>query len=242
MTVIETPIRLLAVLGEYPADELRLREEAMLAAAPPGVELGFGYIEHSVFKKGLTHLHRAMTAPAVARVARDAEREGYQGVVPYGTLDLGVEESRHVVDIPVVGPGRTAAVVASSLAERFVVIVYDKPHVIMQTSLLRFWGVSDRVTSIRAVDLLVTNMAANPERLRERFVEQAQAAIRDEGAQLVVPMGLTMVPVLMSPAALAADIGVPVVDPMALSLQLAASLARAGTTNSRAAYPAVTLD
>lgn len=235
-------IRLLGVLGEYPADELNQREDAMRAATPPGVDLGFAYIEASVFRKGLTHLHRALTAPAVAKAARDAELQGYSAVVPYGTLDLGVEEARHVVDIPVVGPGRTAATVAASLVERFVVLVYDQPHVVMQISLLRSWGVAERVTSIRAVNLEVTEMSAQPDRLRELFVQQAAWAVRDENAQLVVPMGMTMVPVLMSPASLAAELGVPVMDPLALSLQLAASLARSGVTNSRAAYPKASLD
>lgn len=60
---------------------------------------------------------------------------------------------------------------ASSLAERFVVLVYDQPKVVMQISQLRSWGVAVRVTSIRAVDLEITEMSAQPDRLRERFVE-----------------------------------------------------------------------
>lgn len=238
----DRPLRVLGVLGQYPADELERRERAMIEAAPPGVEMGFSYMKGSVYHKGLTNLHRALVGPVVAREAKAAEDAGYDAVVPYGTLDLGVEEARHVVDIPVVGPGRTAAGVASTLTDRFVVVVYDKPHVIMQVRLLRAWGVENLVTSIRPVDIPITEMVAEVDRLRETFVRVARAAVEEEGAQLVVPMGMTMVPVLLSAKSLADDIGVPVLDPLSLSLGLAETLARGSVKNSRATYPAASLD
>lgn len=239
---IDRPVRILGVLGQYPPDELERRRTAMLDAAPPSVEMGFSYMEGNVFRKGLTNLHRAQVGPVVAREVRDAQQQGYDAAVPYGTLDLGVEESRHVADIPVIGPGRTAASVASTLADRFAVVVYDTPHVIMQVRLLRTWGVEALVTSIRPVDILITEMVANVERLRETFVRVAREAVEREGAQLIVPMGMTMVPVLLSASSLARDIGVPVLDPLSLSLGLAETLARNGVTNSRVTYPAASLD
>lgn len=235
-------LRILGVLGQYPADELERRETAMRDAAPAGVEMGFSYMEGSVYRKGLTNLHRALVGPVVAREAREAQDAGYDAVVPYGTLDLGVQEARHAVDIPVIGPGQTAASVASTLADRFVVIVYDQPHVTMQVRLLRTWGVEHMVSSIRAVDIPITEMVAEVDRLRKRFVELARIAVEEEGAQLVVPMGMTMVPVLLSAKSLAEDIGVPVLDPLSLSLGLAATLARASVSTSRVTYPAASVD
>jgi allantoin racemase len=237
MTADVEPTRIEVLLGQYPHDELERRQEAMRRAAPPLVELGFSYLDGSVYRPGLTNLHRALVAPVVARAAKAAERAGRHAVVPYGTLDLGVEEARHVVDIPVVGPGRTTANFATMLAERFVVICYDLPHVVMQQTLLRAWRVDGYVTSIRHVDIEITSMTDDSERLRERFVAIAKEAMEREGAQAVVPMGMTMVPVTMSATELSRELGVPVLDPLALSLHTAAALARTGVTNSRAAYP-----
>ena len=242
MTADVGPTRIEVLLGQYPTDELERRQEAMRRAAPPLVELGFSYLDGSVYRPGLTNLHRALVAPVVARAALAAQRAGCHAVVPYGTLDLGVEEARHVVDIPVVGPGRTTANIATMLAERFVVICYDRPHVVMQQTLLHTWRVDDYVTSIRHVDIEIVSMADEPQRLRERFVAIAKEAVERENAQLVVPMGMTMVPVMMSAAELSDDVGVPVLDPLALSLHTAAALARIGITNSRAAYPAVDIE
>lgn len=235
-------MKILGLLGQYPPDELERRQTAMRRAAPPDVQLEFAYLDGSVFRPGLTNLHRALIAPVVARAVKQAADDGFDAVVPYGTLDLGVEESRHVADIPVIGPGRTVANFASMLCERFVVLCYDQAHVVMQSNLLRAWRVDSYVTSIRHVSIEIVAMQAEAERLHERFVHVARESVEREGAQLVVPMGMTMVPVMMSAAALSADVGVPVLDPLALSLHAAAGLARSGFRNSRVLYPPTTAD
>ena len=53
---------------------------------------------------------------------------------------------------------------------------------------------------------------------------------------------MTMVPVTFAAAELAADVGVPVVDPLASAMRLAELLAATSVPNSRAAYPFASLD
>src|SRR5437016_14320931 len=43
-------------------------------------------------------------APYFHAAYLQAEREGYDAAVPLGTLDLGVDGGRSLVDIPIVGP------------------------------------------------------------------------------------------------------------------------------------------
>ncbi|CAN5356658.1 hypothetical protein BH11ACT5_BH11ACT5_12870 [soil metagenome] len=229
------------VLAQYPDDERQRREDAVRAAAPQGQDITFVEIQGSVYKKGLTQYHRSAIAPLVAQAALEAERNGAGAVVPYGTLDLGIEESRHVVDIPVMGPGRTGTHVAQTLASRISVLCYDQPHVVMFRKLLPSWGVTEGITSIRPVHVPITEMARDVDLLRRKFLEQAREAIEVEGAEVILPLGMTMVPVLMSAQSLSDDLGVPVLDPIALTLQVASGLAAAGFTNSRVAYPRVEL-
>jgi allantoin racemase len=235
-------VKIMALLGQYPPDELERRRQAMRAAASADTQVEFAQIEGSVYRGALTELHRTLAAPMVARQALAAEKAGYDAVVPYGTLDLGVEEARHVVRIPVVGPGRAGCHAAATLVERFGVICYDEPHIAMFDKLLRAWRVDRHVTSIRAVGIVITSMAQQRAELRTRFVERGRWLVREEGAQLLLPLGLTMVPVTFSAAELAAEIGVPVLDPLAISMRLAETLAVTGVTNSRVAYPAASLE
>lgn len=237
MTKAKGRVRVAVLLAQYPPDELERRKEAVLAAAPVGIDIEFRQVEGSVYRKGLTHLHRALVAPLIGRMAVEAEQDGFDAIVPYGTLDLGVEETRHLVDIPIMGPGRTGSHAAAMLADRFVVVCYDQPHVVMFRKLLPSWRIDPYVTSIRPVDVFITEMAKDPAELKRRFVETARKAIDEEGAELVLPLGMTMVPVLMSAAELTEAIGLPVLDPLALTLRVAEGLASTGYINSRAAYP-----
>lgn len=233
------PAPIAVILAQYPPDERARREDAVRDAAPYGQPVEFLEIEGSVYKKGLTQYHRSVIAPLVADAALRAQQAGHSAVMPYGTLDLGIEEARHVVDIPVMGPGRTSTHVAFTLGARVSVLCYDQPHIVMFRKLLPSWGITDGITSIRAVDLPITEMASRVDDLRKRFVEQSQQAIEDEGAEIILPLGMTMVPVLMSAASLSEEIGAPVVDPISSTLAVAAFLGAGGYTNSRVAYPHV---
>jgi allantoin racemase len=235
-------MKILGLLAEYPEAEFRRRADAIRAAASPSTEVEIGVVPGNVFRGGMTDLHRALIAPVMTRAALDAQARGVDAVVPYGTLDLGVEEARHAVSIPVVGPGRAAVHAAATLCERFAVICYDAAHVVMFTKLLRFWRVDSWVTGIHPVDVVVTDMTATTGHLRERFVEVSRDAVARDGAQVIVPLGMTMVPVTFAAADLAADIGLPVVDPLSAAMRLAEMLAATGVTNSRAAYPPASLD
>jgi allantoin racemase len=232
-------MRILGLLAEYPPAEFERRATAIHAAASPGVDVSVEVVPGNVFRGGMTDLHRALIAPAITRAAMDAEARGFDAVVPYGTLDLGVEEARHAVSIPVIGPGRATVHVAETLCEQFAIVCYDVAHVAMFTKLIRSWRVVHDVTGFYPVDVIVTDMAASRDRLRARFIEVGRRAV-DEGAQLIAPLGMTMVPVTFPAAELAAEIGVPVLDPLAIAMRLAETLAVTGVTNSRASYPAAT--
>jgi allantoin racemase len=235
-------VRLLGLLAEYPEAEFRRRAEAIRAAASPGVDVAVEAVPGDVFRAGLTDLHRALIAPVVTRAAVDAEARGIDAIVPYGTLDLGVEEARHAVLIPIVGPGRAAVHAAATLCERFAIVCYDVAHVVMFAKLVRFWRVESWVTGIYPVDVVVTDIEAHRDELRRRLVEVARRAVERDGAQLIVPLGMSMVPLTFAAADLASDIGVPVVDPLASAMRLAEMLAATGVTTSRVAYPHASLD
>jgi allantoin racemase len=233
--------RILGLLAEYPPAEFERRAAAIREAASPGVEVSVEVVAGNVFRGGMTNLHRALIAPVMTRAAIDAEARGFDAVVPYGTLDLGVEEARHAVSIPVIGPGRATVHVAEMLCERFAIICYDVAHVTMFTKLVRAWRVVDDVTGILPVDVEVTDMTADRDLMRARFIEVARRSVEEDGAQLIAPLGMTMVPVTLSAAELAAEVGVPVLDPLAIAMRVAETLAAIGVTNSRASYPAATL-
>jgi allantoin racemase len=234
-------LKIMVLMNQYTPEALQRRKDVVQASTSQGVEVGYAVIEGSDGGASVTDLHRAMVAPAAGRAAIAAEKAGYDAVVAWGTLDLGVEEGRHLVDIPIVGPGRVAASIAATLCQRFAVIAYSTKQIVMFRKAMRGWGLEPWAVDYRHVDMPPMEIPNHREDVRRRFVAEAQAAVREKGAELILPLGYSIVPLTLRAADLAGDIGVPVIDPLPITMRLAEALAASGFRNSRAAYPAVKL-
>jgi allantoin racemase len=231
----------MVLMNEYTPEALQRRKDVVEASTSPGVEVGYATIEGSGGGAAVTDLHRAMVAPAAGRAAVAAEQAGYDAVVAWGTLDLGVEEGRHLVEIPVIGPGRVAASIAATLCQRFAVLAYSPKQIIMFRKAMRGWGLEPWAVDYRHVDMPPLDIPSHREEVREKFVTESRKAVRETEAELILPLGYSIVPLTLKAADLAEDIGVPVIDPLPIAMRLAEALAASGFRNSRAAYPAVTL-
>jgi allantoin racemase len=73
--------------------------------------------------------------------------------------------------------------------------------------------------------------------MRERFIEVGRDLIDNHDAEIIVPMGVTMVPVQYAPAEFEKALGVPVMDALKTSIQTAEMLVRMGLTHSTRTYP-----
>src|SRR3954454_11786017 len=116
-------IRIAFVIGDYPPDQFALRAEAAKAYSSPDVEVGILQVPARPFD-GLTPAEIQAAAPIFHESFRQAEREGYDAVVPLGMLDIGVEGGRSAVDIPVVAPLQATLHVAAQVGEHFGVVCY----------------------------------------------------------------------------------------------------------------------
>src|SRR2546423_8222432 len=82
-------IRVAFVLGDYPAEQRRLREEAALSYSSAEVEVGILSVSARPFD-GLTPAEIQAAAPIFHAAFRQAEREGYDAGVPLGMIALRV--------------------------------------------------------------------------------------------------------------------------------------------------------
>ena len=63
-----------------------------------------------------------LAAPDVVLKALEASKRGFDAVVVSCMLDPGVDQTREMLDIPVLGPAQTAMHVASMLGDKFSII------------------------------------------------------------------------------------------------------------------------
>lgn len=234
-------MKIMVLMNKYTREALERRKRVVEASVSQGVEVGYAEIEGSPGGRAVTNLHRTLVAPAAARECIAAERAGYDAVVAWGTLDLGVEEARHLVDIPVVGPGHLAVNLATTLCQRFGVIAYSPKLVLMFRRSIRAWGHEPWAVGFRYIDMPPMEMPDHADEVRKRFVTMGRELVSDCDAELILPLGYSVVPLTLKASDLAEEIGVPVLDPLPLTMRIAEALAASGFKNSRAAYPSATL-
>jgi Asp/Glu/hydantoin racemase len=99
------------------------------------------------------------------------------------------------------------------------------------------WRVLDFVVGVRAIEIPLLDSTQNRAAMRERFLQMSRDLVEGDDAEIIVPMGVTMVPVQYSAAEFSQELGVPVLDALAISIQTAEMMVRTGTTHSLKTYP-----
>ena len=108
-----TMIRIAFVIGGYPPEEYKRRADVARSYSTAEIEVGIIDTKASPYFYGITPAEIQLVTPAYIESYRQAEKEGYDAVVPLGMLDLGVDGGRSAVDIPVVGPMESSLHIAS---------------------------------------------------------------------------------------------------------------------------------
>ena len=232
-------MKIMVVMGEYPPEEGERRRQAVLRCASPGTEIGFGVIKATFFRRSNSQVNSLSAGPLVAEIAVKAEADGYDAVGPFGTLDAGVELSRNLVRIPIVGAGQSVMHLAVQLSNRVGVIAYEEKSIPFMRKQMHAWRVADSVVAMRSVQVPLMESTKNRDAIRERFIRFAREMIDDHDVEIIVPMGVTMVPVQYAPEEFEKELGVPVMDALKTSIQTAEMMVRMGLTHSTRTYPRI---
>lgn len=230
-------IRVAFVIGQYPPQERKRREEVALSYSSEEVQVGIVSVPATPYLHGLSPAEVQLAAPYFIQAFRQAEREGYDAVVPLGMLDLGVDGGKSAVDIPVVGPCEASLHLAALLGDRIGLVVYHSGLLPMSRAIVRRYGMEPWVAGFRATGFDLPDMAAHHEQVVENFVAACRSLIQQDGAEVIVPMGISQCPVHVRPDWLQRELGVPVVEGIGAPIRVAATLVRLGLRQSRVRWP-----
>jgi allantoin racemase len=229
--------RVAFVVGDYPPVERKRREDAALAFATKDIEVGIVSVPATPYIHGLSTAEVQLVAPLFIEAFREAERQGYDAVVPLGALDLGVEGGRSAVDIPVIAPLEAMLHVASLVGDRFGLIWYSEEVIPWMQPAIRRYGMADKIAAQGASGFDLPDIASNRDAMVEGFLACARSMIKKDGVEVIVVAGITQCPVHMKPDWLAEQLGVPVVEGIGAPIRLGAMLASLGLRHSRRRWP-----
>lgn len=210
---------------------LRILERPGLCVSRTKIERGPATVE-SEFEDGLA-------IPHTVALAVKAEREGCDAIVIDCMADPGLDASREMVAIPVLGPCEYGMHLAACLGHRFsVVTALGRGRVMFEARAERY-GCITQLASVRAIEKSVMDLDSDRDDMALTLAAVALTAVREDNADVIL-FGCTG---MFGTAERVRDFllenghDVPVIDPVPTTVRMAAALVESGLTHSKIAYP-----
>ena len=208
--------------GGYPAEEVEKRKECLKRYVSPGVQLDFSFLDSgvgTVYKEGINQADFDQMIDAAVQKFIEAEQQGFDACTPFGCADLAVEQARSRIKIPLVGWGKATYHVAALMANRIALIVYEDSAILHNQKMAEKYHMDHLITSIFSMKIPLSQMSQRKDELKERLIETCKTAIA-EGAELIYPHGVSMVPLHYRPEEIEKEIGVPVLNAMEIGIRM----------------------
>ena len=176
----------------------------------------------------------ALAVPGLLRAIAKAEADGADAFVIACFDDTGLDAARSIATGPVIGIGEAAAHVASLLSRRFSVVTTLACSLPILEDNLKRSGLFALCGKVRASDIPVLALEADPAAANARISAEIAAAMAEDGAEAIV---LGCAGMADFAAELSAEHGLPVIEGVAAAVKLAETLVGLGLkTSKRGAY------
>lgn len=202
---------------------------AARAAASPGTEIvavtaatGPVSIEN--------HYDEAVSAVAVLEAVRAGERAGMDGHVIACFGDPALLAAREIARGPVLGIAEAAMHAASFVATGFSVVTTLGRTRVIAERLLREYGMERHCRRVRATELAVLDLEDPGMRPRQRIAEECRRALEEDGSGAIVLGCAGMADLARE---LQIELGVPVIDGVAVAVRFVEALVGAGIGTSK---------
>ena len=152
-----------------------------------------------------------------------AWKKGYDGIIIGCITDPGLTETRSVIDIPVAGVCESAVLISSCLGSKFSIITHDRATGAILADKIKCYGLSEKLASIRCVGFSAAEAVAassNPTELINTFNKQAEKAIEEDEAEVIIP-GCTIISSILTSQKIRNIKDVPVIDPVWAGIKMA---------------------
>jgi len=225
-------MRILAMLpaapGVFPAAGEEKRISIIRSYSTAATQIDVGYLPPG---SGFNPLGGGGDLVALARAgalaaqrALQAESDGYDAFLPFGTVDCGVSEARKVTKTMIVVGQAESTMLFCGLLDRPFATVSFQSHGGRDYEQMRQRGVNVGVehlmVSNTAIEIPNAEYPARREELMERFILCAREA-KGQGAEMIGVVGMSICPVEYSANELTDACGLPVLDAMACQVGMA---------------------
>ena len=176
------------------------------------------------------HSEEALCVPGLLRCIQDGEAQGCDAYVIACFGDPGLEAAREQARGPVIGIAEAAMHAASLIAPSFSVVTTLARTTGMAWHLAERYGMRRFCRNVRAADLPVLDLEDPTKNARALIRDECLRALQEDRCESIVLGCAGMADLCRS---LSDEIGVPVIDGVAVAVKFAESLATLGLRTSK---------
>ena len=210
--------------------------DTVQAVRPPDVA-----IDIEAITEGTTYIESrcdlALNAPHVMTLAQETEAKGYHGIFVTDMDMCGVEASRELINIPIIGGFRASSYAAMMLGQKFSIITVEDVRD-LQDEHIRAFGDTVNLASIRPLKKKVLDLSS-PETVKLVNAE-ALKAVTEDGADCIFFGCTGFIGVADKVAQYLKEKlnkNIPVIDPNRAAISFLVLLIRNQLSQSRITYP-----
>ena len=220
--------------GSFSNEELGRRENYAKSVCSPRTDLQLVSTEPSLAPNDPFIL----LVPSILERVKEAERDGYDAVVIDCFTDVGLEAAKTAVDLPIVGPCESSLHIACLLADKFGWVTPSEQGIPSCWRRAKLYGMASRITSIKAVDIPFLEYHNRKAELESKLISLIREMM-NTGAQLALIGCTAIFPALGIDSAkqLSAKLGITIIDPIGVALNIAEVLVRLNLSQSKVAFP-----
>lgn len=168
--------------------------------------------------------YEAMMAERIVATARHASQTGVDALVVGCFYDCFLEDARELSgETIVIAPCEACVTVASTLANRFSIIVGRDKWIDQMRSTVARYGLSHKLASFRSLGMNVPEFQQDHAVTRARIIEEARRAVEEDHAEAII-LGCTLE--FGFYAEVQREVGVPVIDALIAPFKQAEHFAR----------------
>lgn len=179
-----------------------------------------------------TSVDEALAAPHILKEVLSAKEEGCDAIVIDCAADPVLRAARQITDLPVVSAGEASHHAAMMVCDKFSIITTLHESISLFEENIQKYGYSNRLASVRAVDLPVLALD-DYEATFDALYAESLKAVKEDGAQAIV-LGCTgMLPIRLR---LQEKLWIPVVEPFTMGVQFAVAMVKGQLFSSPLSY------
>ncbi len=182
--------------------------------------------------------------PMLRKLVHIRREKQFDAVIIGCAGDPGLTPARELLDIPVVGPAEASFLYACMVSDRFSILTVLTAGVESEDGvriLVREKGLESRLSSIEFVHIPITDMwGQNKEKAVTQMIKGILKA-KEKGAGSIV-LGCMSLAFLMVDDILIEKTGLPIINPLKISIKTAETFVNLKLTHSRVTYPEADFD